>query len=73
MLDEKSFRYRKTAFVVKELAIKTSDYIHRPALFSLPPYTDTGSFQINYQINKLLTNYKLFWLTNYLQITNDFG
>ena len=57
MLDVECFRYKKNAFVVKELAITTSDYSDR-LIFFLPP--------VNFNILPKLEQKAYNWLTNYL-------
>ena len=56
VLDVEGFRYKKNAFVVKELAITTSDYSDR--LIFLPP--------VNFNILPKLEQKAYNWLTNYL-------
>ena len=56
VLDVEGFRYKKNAFVVKELAITFSDYSDR--LIFLPP--------VNFNILPKLEQKAYNWLTNYL-------
>ena len=56
VLDVEGFRYKKNAFVVKELAITPSDYSDR--LIFLPP--------VNFNILPKLEQKAYNWLTNYL-------
>ena len=56
VLDVEGFHYKKNAFVVKELAITTSDYSDR--LIFLPP--------VNFNILPKLEQKACNWLTNYL-------
>ena len=56
VLDVEGFCYKKNAFVVKELAITTSDYSDR--LIFLPP--------VNFNILPKLEQKAYNWLTNYL-------
>ena len=57
MLDVEGFRCKKNAFVVKELAITTSDYTERLIFLS----------QVNFNILPKLEQKAYNWLTNYLQ------
>ena len=56
MLDVEGIRYKKNVFVVKELAITTSDYSDR--LIFLPP--------VNFKILPKPEQKAYNWLTNYL-------
>ena len=56
VLDVEGFRYKKNAFVVKELAITTSDYSNRLTFFT--------SSEFQYTIKARTKSYN--WLTNYL-------